>query len=32
MSKWKEGAEMSEGLSDVGVKFDRRESVAAKEK
>lgn len=32
MSKWKEGAEMSEGLSDGGVEFDRRESVAAKEK
>lgn len=32
MSKWKEGAETSEGLSDGRVEFDRRESVAAKEK
>lgn len=32
MSKWKEGAETSEGLSDGGVEFDRRESVAAKGK
>lgn len=32
ISKWKEGAETSKGLSDGGVEFDRRESVAAKEK
>lgn len=32
MSKWKEGAETSEGSSDGEVEFDNGESVAAKEK